>query len=408
MRIPEGPSELRHNKLLERSIRTRTCWTEAAETESEHTKLLSESDESPTPTTPTTPTIERRQSAQEPDWLKSAADTLATTADVTAMAEAALKSSEETLGRMRDENEKLANQRRSAAVAVLAAAERHAEECEHAQAEVAAAHAHAQRAKLSAKATTAWSRLGSEAAKAAAQAEVDKVRAALAVQQAHEAARSNVTARWVRARAQAARKVSQEAHAEAEQAHAEAKRAQAALAVAEAKLEKMQGEHAQEAWMSDAMEVVAHRRRQSQRRLSRDQSVDLEAAGEGEACGTAPAPAFFAALAAQRRCLAQVAALEMDEVDAGVVELARRGWEGLCHHLGQLTVHLLACSAACGADLERCTADDVVHELRSRRREVLLGVPQAAAYAALGAAALLCHLLLFGVALIRVILRRGI
>ena len=48
------------------------------------------------------------------------------------------------------------------------------------------------------------------------------------------------------------------------------------------------------------------------------------------------------------------------------------------------------------------------HELRSRRREVLLGVPQAAAYAALGAAALLCHLLLFGVALIRVILRRGI
>ena len=67
-----------------------------------------------------------------------------------------------------------------------------------------------------------------------------------------------------------------------------------------------------------------------------------------------------------------------------------------------------ACSAACGADLERCTADDVAHELRSRRREVLLGVPQAAAYAALGAAALLCHLLLFGVALIRVILRRGI
>ena len=111
---------------------------------------------------------------------------------------------------------------------------------------------------------------------------------------------------------------------------------------------------------------------------------------------------------AQRRCLRQLAALEMDEVDAGVVELARRGWEGLCHHLGQLTVHLLACSAACGADLERCTADDVVHELRSRRREVLLGVPQAAAYAALGAAALLCHLLLFGVALIRVILRRGI
>ena len=36
-------------------------------------------------------------------------------------------------------------------------------------------------------------------------------------------------------------------------------------------------------------------------------------------------------------------------------------------------------------------------------------VPLAAAsYAALGAAALLCHLLLFGVALIRVILRRGV
>ena len=129
---------------------------------------------------------ESLESLQEPDWLKDAAHTLVASSegaalDLTGAAKAALQRSEETLELMRKANEKLAAERHAAALAALAVAEQHAEECARTQAVVAAARAQAQRAQVSATAAAAWSRLGSEAARSAAQAEVERVHAALAV-----------------------------------------------------------------------------------------------------------------------------------------------------------------------------------------------------------------------------------
>ena len=129
---------------------------------------------------------ESLESLQEPDWLKDAAHTLVASSEgaalgLTGAAKAALQRSEETLELMRKANEKLAAERHAAALAALAVAEQHAEECARTQAVVAAARAQAQRAQVSATAAAAWSRLGSEAARSAAQAEVERVHAALAV-----------------------------------------------------------------------------------------------------------------------------------------------------------------------------------------------------------------------------------
>lgn len=111
--------------------------------------------------------------------------------DVTGAAKAALQRSEETLELMRRANEKLAGERLAAALAALAVAEQHAEECARTQTVVAAARAQAQRAQVTATAAAVWSRLGSEAARSAAQAEVERVHAALAVHRSSLERRSN-------------------------------------------------------------------------------------------------------------------------------------------------------------------------------------------------------------------------
>ena len=126
---------------------------------------------------------ESLESLQEPDWLKDATHPVASSegAPLTNRAASRLQRSEETLELMRKANEKLAAERHAAALAALAVAEQHAEECARTQAVVAAARAQGQRAQVTATAAAAWSRLSSEAARSVAQAEVERVHAALAV-----------------------------------------------------------------------------------------------------------------------------------------------------------------------------------------------------------------------------------
>ena len=95
------------------------------------------------------PRLNRADSEEEPSWLTDAASTLAedTSAADEAVAEAAAKIDE-----LRLANEKLAADREAAALTALAAAERHAEECERARVGVAEAQARTR----SAQATTTW------------------------------------------------------------------------------------------------------------------------------------------------------------------------------------------------------------------------------------------------------------
>ena len=273
----------------------RRAWGEAAQPMSspdfttEHSSLLGSSE-----SLESLPPLTRVPSEQEPDWLKDAANTLASSdaaLDIIAAAKAALQRSEETLGLMRKANDTLAGERQAAALAALAAAEQHAEECQGAQAVVAAARAQAQRAQVTAKAASAWSRLGSEAARSAALAEVERVHAALAVQQQH----STAATRWVRG-ASAARAMG------AGRRDVAASRAQAVLAASADNLERVRrelrasreaGEEGEEAdemgvgggeppWLVEAIRVV-----------------------EAAEAARGAAPAFFTAVATLRHGLAR-------------------------------------------------------------------------------------------------------
>ena len=157
----------------------------------EHSSLLGSSE-----SLESLPQLTRVPSEQEPDWLKDAGNTLVASSegaasDTAGAAKAALQRSEETLELMRKATEKLAGERHAAALAALAVAEQHAEECARTQAVVAAARAQAQRAQVTATAAAVWSRLGSEAARSAAQAEVERVHAALAVHRSSLERRAN-------------------------------------------------------------------------------------------------------------------------------------------------------------------------------------------------------------------------
>ena len=165
-----------------RSLSTRKPMGSNPDFTTEHSSLLGSS--------------ESLESLQEPDWLKDAAHTLVASSegaalDLTGAAKAALQRSEETLELMRKANEKLAAERHAAALSALAVSEQHAEECARTQAVVAAARAQAQRAQVTATAAAAWSRLGSEAARSAAQAEVERLHAALAVHRSSRERRAN-------------------------------------------------------------------------------------------------------------------------------------------------------------------------------------------------------------------------
>lgn len=371
----------------------------------EHSSLLGSSE-----SLESLPPLMRVPSEQEPDWLKDAANTLASSedaaVDITAAAKAALQRSEETLGLVRKANEKLAGERQAAAVAALAAAEQHAEECERAQAVVAAARAQAQRAQVSVKATTAWSRLGSEAARSAAQAEVERVHAALAVQQQH----STAATRWVRAGASVARAVGR--------GDVAVSRAQAVLAASADNLERMRrelrasreaGEEDEEAgeggvgggeppWLVEAIRVVeaAEAARGAapafftavgtlRHGLAR-RYLHRVAASRTSDCPLAPGIAASSHLGLQRASpyapQAQLRALELDELDAGLIQLSRRGSGGAVAELRGFGQHTLAVARAAVADCERCAAAGGVRELQSRWRALLLGLPAAAAYAA--------------------------
>ena len=165
-----------------RSLSTRKPMGSNPDFTTEHSSLLGSS--------------ESLESLQEPDWLKDAAHTLVASSegaalDLTGAAKAALQRSEETLELMRKANEKLAAERHAAALSALAVSEQHAEECARTQAVVAAARVQAQRAQVTATAAVAWSRLGSEAARSAAQAEVERLHAALAVHRSSRERRAN-------------------------------------------------------------------------------------------------------------------------------------------------------------------------------------------------------------------------
>ena len=79
---------------------------------------------------------------------------------------------------------------------------------------------------------------------------------------------------------------------------------------------------------------------------------------------------------------AQLRALELDELDAGLIQISRRGGGGAMAELHAFGQHALAVARAAVADCERCAAAHAVRELRSRGRALLLGLPAAAAYAA--------------------------
>ena len=79
---------------------------------------------------------------------------------------------------------------------------------------------------------------------------------------------------------------------------------------------------------------------------------------------------------------AQLRALELDELDAGLIQISRRGGGGAVAELHAFGQHALAVARAAVADCERCAAAHAVRELRSRGRALLLGLPAAAAYAA--------------------------
>ena len=79
---------------------------------------------------------------------------------------------------------------------------------------------------------------------------------------------------------------------------------------------------------------------------------------------------------------AQLRALELDELDAGLIQLSRRGGGGAVAELRGFGQHTLAVARAAVADCERCAAAGGVRELQSRWRALLLGLPAAAVYAA--------------------------
>ena len=72
----------------------------------------------------------------------------------------------------------------------------------------------------------------------------------------------------------------------------------------------------------------------------------------------------------------------MDELDAGLIQLSRRGGGGAVAELRAFGQHALVVARAAAADCERCAAAGGARELQSRWRALLLGLPAAAAYAA--------------------------